>query len=625
MPYGYNGRILEVDLSTREVSIRSLSEEVYRKYLGGGALAGYLLRSEWKPQADPLGPGNTLVFAASVVTGAPCPGFARFSVSGRSPLTGTIVDSQAGGFFGPEMKFAGFDAIVFRGEAAAPCYLWVHDGEAELRDAAHLWGLETGPTHDAIRAELGDQKIRVACIGPGGEQGIRYANIGNELSFYNGRGGLGAVMGAKRLKAVAVRGTRALRFAEPEVLKEMARRFARDLPNSPLATMKTLGTGRAVRALNAAGGLPTRNFSAGSFAGAERISSEAIHETIFTRRHGCWACPVTCKQSVSAREPWPVDERYGGPEYETLASFGSYLCVEDVVAIAKANEICNRYGLDTISAGACIAFAMDCFEAGILTPHDTYGLELRFGNTAAAMALLEKIVRREEGLGWLLGEGVARAAAAIGRGAERFAVHVKGRELPAHMPAHKPSLALAYGTGVIGPDHMSSIHDPIVAPGANDTVFNKLAPLGIGERVPLEVLDGRKVELFRRSYLYGSGMESLALCLFCFVPYGLFGAEDLLRLVRAATGWDFTLDELLAVGERRLNLFRLLSLADGVGVGQERLPFRLHQALAEGAGQGGGRRITEEDYERARRLYYERSGWDENGVPRPEKLAALGL
>jgi aldehyde:ferredoxin oxidoreductase len=625
MPYGYNGRILEVDLSTGQVGSRTLPEKIYRKYLGGGALAGYLLRDEWKPKADPLGPGNTLVFAGSVVTGAPCPGFARFSVAGRSPLTGTIVDSQAGGFFGPEMKFAGFDAIVVRGEAAAPVYLWVHDGEAELRDASGLWGRETGPTQDAIRAELGDPRIRVACIGPGGERGVRYANIGNELAFYNGRGGLGAVMGVKRLKAIAVRGTQGLIFAEPEVLKEMARRFATDLPNSGLASMKALGTGRAVRSLNAAGGLPTRNYSAGSFAGADQISSEKIHETIFTRRHGCWACPVTCKQSVAAREPWPVDERYGGPEYETLAAFGSYLCVDDVVAIAKANEICNRYGVDTISAGASIAFAMDCFEAGILTPAATGGLDLRFGNTEAAMALLERIVQREEGLGRLLGEGVARAAAAIGQGAERFAVHVKGRELPAHMPAHKPSLALSYGTGVIGPDHMSSVHDPAVAPEAAEAAFNRLAPLGLTEHLPLATLDERKVELFRHSYLFASSMESLALCLFCFVPYGLFGVDDLLRLVKAATGWEVTLEELLAVGERRLNLYRLLSVGDGIGAGEERLPFRLLQPLTEGAGQGAGRRIAEEDYELARRLYYERSGWDENGVPRPEKLAVLGL
>jgi aldehyde:ferredoxin oxidoreductase len=625
MPHGYHGKILEVDLTTGTLSTRRLPAEVYRKYLGGGALAGYLLREEWTPQADPLGPGNTLVFAGSVVTGAPCPGFARFSVTGRSPLTGTIVDSQAGGFFGPELKATGFDAIVLKGEATAPCYLWLHDGEAELRDAAGLWGLETGPTQDAIRAKLGDDRIRVACIGPGGEQGIRYANIGNELTFYNGRGGLGAVMGVKRLKAVAVRGTKGPAFAEPEVLKELARRFAAELPNSGLATLKALGTARAVRALNAAGGLPTRNYAEGSFAGADKISGEAIHETIFLKRHGCWACPVTCKQSVFAEKPWRVDERYGGPEYETLASFGSYLCIADVVAIAKANEICNRYGLDTISAGAAIAFAMDCFEAGILSREEAGGLELRFGNVEAALTLLERIARREPGLGRLLGEGVARAAAAIGKGAERFAVHVKGRELPGHMPSHKASLALSYGTGVIGPDHMSSIHDSAVTPEAAEAAFNRLAALGLTERLPVTELDERKVELFRRSYLFGSAMESLSLCVFCFVPYGPFGFDDLLRLVKAATGWDVTLEELLTVGERRLNLFRLLSLADGVGAGAERLPWRLHQPLAEGDGRGAGRRTTEADYDHARQLYYQRSGWDANGVPRPEKLAALGL
>ncbi|MGE5482658.1 MAG: aldehyde ferredoxin oxidoreductase family protein [Bacteroidota bacterium] len=625
MPLGYNGKILEVDLGTGGIALKSMPEEVYRRYLGGGALAGYLLRDEWTPGGNPLGPDNTLVFAGSVVTGAPCPGFARFSVAGRSPLTGTIVDSQAGGFFGPELKAAGFDAIVVRGEAAHPCCLWVHEGEAELRDAGAHWGLETGPTHDALRAELGDRRVRVACIGPGGEQRVRYANIGNELAFYNGRGGLGAVMGAKRLKAIAVRGTQALTFAEPEVLRDSARRFAAELPTSGLATMKTLGTARAVQSLNAAGGLPTRNFSAGSFSGADKISGEAIHNTIFTRRHGCFACPVTCKQSVSAEQPWPVDERYGGPEYETIASFGSYLCIEDVVAVAKANEICNRYGIDTISAGATIAFAMDCFEAGLLTTRQTEGLELRFGNVDAALTLLERIARREGQLGWLLGEGVARAAASIGRGAERFAVHVKGRELPAHMPSHKPSLALAYGTGVIGPDHMSSIHDPAVTPEVPETAFRRLLALGLTERAPLEVLDDRKVELFRLSYLFGSAMESLSLCLFCFVPYGPFGFEDLVRLVKAVTGWEMSLEELLVVGERRLNLFRLLSLADGVGSVQEHLPWRLHQPLMEGAGKGAGRKVAEKEYEEARRLYYQRSGWDENGVPLPEKLAALGL
>ncbi|MBW1711557.1 MAG: hypothetical protein JRJ59_00195 [Deltaproteobacteria bacterium] len=376
MPYGYNGRVLHVDLSEQTCRVEEPPETWYRTYLGGGAAAAYYLLRELPPGVDPLGPDNVLVFACSVVTGAPISGFIRYTVAAKSPLTNGFMESEAGGYFGPEMKFAGFDVLVIKGRAKKPVYLWLDHQTAEIREAGRFWGLETGPLKEALIQELGDKRLRVAAIGPASEKLIPFACLLNEQAHANGRGGLCAVMGSKNLKAVVCRGRPSEQiYADPAGVEEVARwQLDKIKEHPPSQNMQQNGTPSLVEGLNASGILPTRNFQDRVFEAAAKIGARAMKETILKRRGTCYRCGVGCKRVVEYQDGrFSVDPRYGGPEYETLASFGSLCGVDDLPAVAKAHEICNRQGLDTISAGCVIAFAMECFQKGVLTPAETGG------------------------------------------------------------------------------------------------------------------------------------------------------------------------------------------------------------------------------------------------------------
>ncbi|MEJ2149500.1 MAG: aldehyde ferredoxin oxidoreductase C-terminal domain-containing protein, partial [Chloroflexota bacterium] len=444
MPNGYHGRILHVDLTAGTLEVETPPEAFYRFYMGGSALGAYYLLKGTSPGVDPLGPENVLTFALSVLTGAPISGQSRLTAVARSPLTGAVGDSQSGGFFPAEMKFAGFDAIVIKGRAARPVSLWIHDGEAELRDASHLWGKITGEAEDALKAELGDQKIEVLQVGPAGEQGVRFAAIMSMSNRAHGRTGMGAVMGSKNLKAIAVRGKDRPPLADKKGLNELARWGSGNFADSDVYTMGLYGTAETVLVQQESGGLPARNWASGVFDGAEAISGERMADTILQKRDTCYACTVRCKRVVEVSEgDFLAEPRYGGPEYETLATFGSYCGIDNLEAIAAAIQICNQYGMDTISCGATVAWAFDCFNAGLIGPEDTGGLDLTWGNAASMVALTGQIARRE-GFGDLLGEGSARAAEALGRGTEALVMAVKKQEVPAHMPEVKRSLGLIY-------------------------------------------------------------------------------------------------------------------------------------------------------------------------------------
>ena len=401
MPYGYNGKIVRVDLTSRTVKVEEPGEIVYRTYLGGGGLASYYLLRELKPGIDPLSADNILIFASSVISGAPIAGMVRYTVAAKSPLTGAYGESEAGGFWGPELKFSGFDAIIVTGKAEKPCYLWIHDGEVEIRSAEKIWGLETGPAQEMIREELKDHRARVALIGPAGENRVRYACVVNELRHVNGRTGMGAVMGSKYLKALAVRGTKKMTSHDPERLRELSKELSELIGrHGPNMVLHKLGTSNLITPLCNQGILPTHNFRTGFFDKAEKISGERMTETILKREEGCYACAVRCKRSVEILSgPYATARQYGGPEYETLSSLGSLLCIDDLAAIAKGNELCNRYTLDTISTGVAIGFAMECYEKGILTTADTEGIEFTFGNPEAMMKGIEWIAFRKAGIG----------------------------------------------------------------------------------------------------------------------------------------------------------------------------------------------------------------------------------
>ena len=527
MPYGTHGKILRVDLTAGEIAVETPGEVFYRRYLGGAGFIAYYLLKEVPPGTDPLGPDNHLVFACGPVTGTPLAGSGRNAIGALSPLTGALGEADVGGFWGAELKAAGFDAIVVRGQAASPVYLWVHDGEAELRPAGHLWGLENKETHAAIRRELGQDRARIALCGPAGERQVRYAAIVADLKHVAGRCGLGAVMGAKKLKAVAVRGKDRPPLADPQAVQAMAG-WLRDHVHELMGKFAEMGTGVSVIPYNAMGALPVHNFRDGHLEGAEAIGREGLAESAVVRMESCWACAVRCKKVVDLDEPYPVDPAYGGPEYETAVSIGSNCGVADVYAVCKASERLNALGLDSISTGGTIAFAMECFEQGLLSTEDTGGLVLRFGDAGLVLDLIEKIAARD-GFGDLLAEGTRRLAAHIGRGADRLAVEVKGQELPLHDPRIQHGLGLGYAVSYTGADHCHSAFD---RNWEQEPGLEGVKSLGILETMPATWLGPAKV----RSILYGSLRPHLDNCLgLCnFLPYR---HDQVVEIVEAITGW----------------------------------------------------------------------------------------
>ena len=624
MPKAYNGKILRADLTTGHIHVEEPSEVVYRTYFGGGGLSSYYLLKELKPSVDPLGPENILIFASTACTGIPISGWVRFTVAAKSPLTGGYGEAEAGGFFGPELKFAGFDAVIIKGKSPRPCYLWIRDGQAEIRSADAIWGLETGPAQERIRQEVGEPRARVAQCGPAGEKMVRYACVLNELKHANGRTGMGAVMGSKNVRAIAAKGSQRLEVHDPEKMKELAKLQSELIASwGPSKVMRNLGTPNLILPLNTAGILPTKNFHTGVFEGAENICGEKMRETILKAEEGCYACAVRCKRAVEVTSgPYTTSPEYGGPEYETLGSLGSLLCIGDLTAVSKGNELCNRYGLDTISAGVAIALAMECYENGILTKADTGGLDFRFGNTEAMIQGIHWIAKREKGLGDLLAEGVKRAAQKIGKGAEKFAMEIKGQELPMHDPRGKTGQGLSYALSPTGADHVEAPHDtPFAQPGP---MLGKIAPLGLLEPVPGRENGPRKVRNFIYLQYLWSMFNSVGICNFTAGPVWSLPLNKWSEVVYAATGWETSLFELCKLGERTVTMARVFNLREGFGRKDDTLPDRIFEALEGGALAGKG--IDRKEFDEMLTLYYEAMGWDpKEGVPTRGKLAELNL
>ena len=622
MPFGFHNKILRVDLTEGKTWIDEPGELVYRKYLGGSALSLYYLLTELPKGTDPLGPDNMLVFAPSVITGTQIAGGSRYTIAARSPLTEGYGETEAGGWWGPELKRAGFDAIIVKGASADPVYLYIHDGEAEIRDASHLWGKLTGDVQDAIVEEVGDAKTRIAQTGPAGEKLVRYACVINELKHANGRTGMGAVMGSKKLRAVAVRGTQKVPVADAEGAKQ-AQRYVRENHVKQPGDLSDLGTARLVELLNQGGILPTRNFHEGEFEGARDIGGKVMKDTVLKKTGTCYACPVACKREVEFKnDRFDVKSRYGGPEYETLASLGSFCGVRDLEAVCAGHQLCNEYCMDTISTGVCIAFAMECFEKGILTEEDTDGLELRFGNADAMVAMVEKIGKRE-GFGDLLAEGSMRAAEKIGKGAEHYAHHIKGQEAPMHDPRGKTGSALSFSTSPTGADHVEAPHDSFYT-GLSAEGDDPLSIMGLLEPgEPLD-MDLKKIELFCHGQLVWSLYNCIGMCNFAAAPLGPVSLKVLVDHVRAVTGWNTSLFELFKVAERSTAMARAFNFREGFTKKDDYLPGILHKPLENGKLKG--HKIDEEKFQEFLDLYYEGMGWNaDTGSPPRGKLAQLGL
>lgn len=622
MIYGTTAKILRVNLTTGSIETEELSEDFYRLYPGGKAIAGYILLNELPPDTDPFDPDNVLVFANGLLTGAPVSTATRYVVSARSPLTMGYGESEAGGFWGPELKMAGYEAIVVKGRSPEPVYLWIQEGAVEIRPAGHLWGRVTAEVQDQIRAELGDDKIRVLQTGPAGENHVRFAGITNDLRHFNGRNGMGAVMGSKKLRAIAVRGRQRYKSLayDPDTLLKLGRELARRVPDNPQSwDLQHRGTPGIVEPLNTSGILPTRNFRQGAFENVDQVKWEAYESELLTARRSCYACAVRCKREVAV--DGQVSE-YGGPEYETVGAFGPNCGVSDLQAIARANELCNAYMLDTISTGATIAFAMECYEHGLIGPADTDGMDLRFGNGDAMLTMIERIARRE-GLGDLLAEGSLRAAQKIGGDALFFAMQVKGQELPMHDPRGKYNVGIGYALSEIGADHLVVAHDTMLT-NPDSIPFLNARPLGISDAQPARSMGEEKMKQFYVLEKLTSLEKVIGYCFFGPAPRSYIQIDEMLLSINAATGWELDLEEALLIGERATNMARVFNAREGFSREDDLLPERLFQGLENGALQGEA--MPREEFEQALDLLYRVKGWDpETGNPTRERLESLSL
>jgi aldehyde:ferredoxin oxidoreductase len=619
MPGGYVGKVAFVNLSTGSVQVEPVSESVGRDFIGGYGLAARVLFERQPKQADPLGPENILALAAGPLTGTKAPTGGRYMACGKSPLTGGWGDANSGGYFGSELKAAGFDAVFISGIAAAPRLLWVTDGRIEVRDAAHLWGLDTIEAESAIRKELGDTKIRVAGIGPASERLSLISGIVNDRGRIAARSGMGAVMGSKKLKAVAVRGRGRVPVADAAGLGRISKEFAqqlRGMPGMAQALMKH-GTCGFTTALIAGGATPVKNWQlAGeqAFPNAKRVADGDAVIRFQTRKYGCASCPIACGGICEVNEGrYPVGEVHK-PEYETIGAFGPLCLCDDLETIIKLHDMCNRSGLDTISAGHVLAFAMECFEKGILTESDTDGIRITWGDGPAMVALLDRTIRRQ-GIGDLLADGVKAAALKIGRGAEACAVHVGGQEPGLHNALFLPSR----GTGFVC--------DP--TPGRHTAAPMARLEGGPGAYAPYPEL---KIDTFERYVYSGKGQMSATASAYlqvgncagvCVMPFMFFGNFPLIELLNAVTGWGLDVAEALATGARIQTLRQSFNIREGIAPQTVRLPDRMSGRPPQSAGPLAGVTI---DVESLARDYRCAMGWDaETGIPTKETLEKLGL
>jgi aldehyde:ferredoxin oxidoreductase len=605
---GLFGRLLDIDLTKQGISDYKIPKEHFRKYIGGKGIATRILLDEFKG-GDALSPENILIYMTGPLTGMNVPGAGRHVVVTKSPLTGFYGEAYAGGFFGSELKRTGYDGIIFRGKSTEPSYLSILEGQAELHDANSLWGKTTGETEDILRETHGP-KSKVSSIGPAGENLVLFAAIINDRNRANGRCGVGAVMGSKNLKAVVVQGHMTVEPEDRERFAQAKKEFTRTLTEPEgMKSFGKYGTPDGIESLNESGILPTRNFKMGAFEGWPNITGEKLHDTIMIERDTCTACPVKCKRVVEGKfEGQKILPEYGGPEYETIGAFGSLLMVDDLSFISLANQKCNALGLDTISTGNTIAFAMEASENGLLADPS-----IKWKDSSSALSLIDKIALRE-GPGKTLADGVKRLSEKVG--GNEFAMHVKGMEIPMHEPRGKKSLGISYAVSPRGASHLEGLHD---------TMIEKRTSPELGIHEPMNRLDVEGKAFAAKQFEDSRGyVNSLILCVFVTTITGKRYNLNLTRdLLNSAMGFDIDTQEMLLIGERTFNMGRLFALDQGLTSKDDTLPPRFrYEALPFGDRK---ERISDKDLEKMLGEYFSLRGWDENGRPTREKLNELGI
>ncbi len=606
MARGFMGKMLWVDLSRGELKDEVLDEELGRKFLGGYGLGAWILFQRQKAGVDPLGPDNIFGLVTGMLTGTPAISSSRYIAVGKSPLTGGWGDANSGGYFGPYLKFAGYDAVFFAGISPKPVYLFINNGKAELRDAANLKGKDTFETEDMLKAELGDD-TEIACIGPSGEAVSLIAAVMCSKGRAAGRSGLGAVMGAKKIKAVAVRGDMKVPLADETKANELRKKTLAGLTGH-VTMLREYGTPAIMEMCLTMGDSPVRNWGgiAPDFPDVHLIAADAV-KAEQTRSWGCWHCPIACGGHMEAGTgEYKYEAGAHKPEYETLAMFGSNCLNTNLSSIIKANDICNRAGLDTISTGAAIAFAIECYENGIITRADTDGIEMTWGNHPSIVAMTEKLARRE-GFGDILADGVKAAAEKIGKGAEQYAMHINGQEIPAHDPKvgrhwgttyrmdATPARHTQSGEGGMGPAPAQPSFDP-----------NGWSGRGAARRIGSS---------------WHHAVSATGIC--TFGMGALPDIESLIDMMRAVSGWDLTLEELLVTGERINNVRQAFNVREGVNPLEYNMPGRIIGTPPKTAGPSAGITVDEQTLDRE---YLTAMDWDlKTTKPSRKKLLELGL
>lgn len=608
----YAGQILRVNLSTGDLWAAKPADDFYRKYIGGRNFILHYLLSDMPAQTDPLGADNLLIFAAGLLTGTALPGAGRHAVGGKSPLTGALGSCEAGGWWGAELKRAGFDAVVIQGKAKSPVYLWIQDGTVEIRDAAPLWGKLTAEAQEMIQQELGDNKIRVAQIGPAGENLVRFAAVMHDINRAAGRSGMGAVMGSKNLKAVAARGATNVGVANQAMLRTV-QKWVNANYKSMMGWAIAAGTAGSVQFNHDAGATAINNYRDGVFSGIENLDAAGFFPTLLRERDTCNKCPVRCKLVVEHKgENIQINGHYGGPEYESIGALGPLCKVNDPIAVAKANELCAAYGLDTISTGGTIAFAMEAAEKNLLEGESLP----RFSDGNSLVESIHSIAHRQ-GLGDWMAEGSARMAARIGQGAEDMLAVARGQELPLHDPRLKQTMAMGYALSATGADHMHNLNDTFATFDGSD-IAARLKEMGVPAPLPLWGISEHKIEGFYYETAFKNFFDCAVIC--HFYPYEY---RHMIEALSAAGGWDVTAQEINAIGLRAIYMGRLFLLREGFTAQDDALSARAYHKLIDGP--IAGKSLSPEELRHWLGVYYQRMGWDADGAPTPESLKALDL
>lgn len=602
---GYQNKLSFIDLSRNKCRIENLRERDAKRFIGGKGLGLKILWDQTPAHLDPFDPTNPLIFVTGPLTGTLCPTSGRFAVCTKSPETGIGLDSQVGGYLGPEIKKAGLDAIIIQGKSENPAYLFIEEGQTEIKEGNWLWGKSTSETVKALRERHSDPKLRVASIGIAGEKLVKYACINIDTSAQKqrggqaGRGGAGAVMGSKNLKAVAVKGSKRLTYADEEGFREAVKIANKKINTDPfIPKRRSIGTSVWINPMSELGILPTKNFQHATFPLAKQISGERMRETIVKSNKACFNCSIQCgKQSEVSYKGETIELE--GPEYELLALMGSNCEIGSLEAISKGVWLADELGLDGMSLGVVVGFAMEAAEKGLISGRE--GKDLRFGNEDAFLRMIEKIAKRE-GIGDLLAEGVRKAAKTLGGGSERFAMEVKGMEMPGYDPRGTWGMALAYASSDRGACHQR--------------VWTTKAEIEgkLGERFSTQgrakfVKDGQD----ERSVAY-----SLVVC-----DFAPLGVNDFVSLLNTATGFNLSEEEYLLTGERIWNLARMYSVREGISRKDDCLPKRFEEPLPDGPTKG--KRISKAMLDSMLTEYYELRGWDKEGIPTPQKLSQFDL